>query len=683
MKKKYLIPILINLSVVLAVFGLFIFLDFNSIKANQPKNDGLYGQTNAETNRITRDQDFSGITHFDWTSAHYTDHNGLSEETNPRSVDIPGAGKKEIVYHSMRKAYYRFEVARFVMRTSGRPQNAFVRVYYGTNVIPAFYGPTNLAFIRTGEGEYTASWFSGWKPAEGDYRSVLFLNGYPVLSSDFKVIKREPVRFKKTLTLMDLEWNQPILNRTIFNHRFEKTRFLDGLKDWMDFGEIDAFMTLSGETTGWGNITPATPWEYYPVKNLQSIGEELHKMNKLVGAYIMCFYTPNNGWMKGGYQQAKGVSSSGSIMGSRFISFKDPKRFKDIVELARYFDAQPYVDFIGFDFIRFGELVGYENADEFTKDMNVDVPDNWEKYNENDRILWLGNRVKTSNSVSQKWSLWIAHKTADFIYRVRKEAQLKKPMWVFTLGWDHGTQHGQDPLFFQDAGVFADFVMLYESTPVMFQEMKKSWSGYLEQEKLNYIPGNQIDAVLHRSLYGYNPVEEFNYRLNTAVDYADYYSRGAFIHDITRAFWGRKGNYPYYEWLTAGFASVSHNRWRNGEIPFMMKAVPDNKVYSRNGSAELKVLLEFRPDALPGLAGKQLVIEGIRNNYKKIIDISGLSNIIIAVKVNPEEGPNQFFALKGKIEGYPAYFMFNYLKVLRSSEEKKVADSEREEPSDE
>ena len=680
MKKKYLVPIVINLAVVLAVFGLFVLLDFNTVRAVEKLSAG----TN-ETNNAAADKPsvFPKNTHFEWSADHYDDQNVLTDDTNARMVEIPGAGKREMAYFSLKQAYYRFEVVRFVLRTSQKPQNAFVRVYAGTNAVPAFNGPTNLFFIRSADGEYTANWFSGWKPAEGNYRSVLFVNNSPVLSSDFKIIKREPVRFKKTLTLMDLEWNQMILNRTIFNHRFEKTRFLDGLIDWMDYGEIDAFMTLSGETTGWGNITPATPWEYYPVKNLQSIGEELHKRNKLVGAYIMCFYTPNNGWVKGGYQQAKGVSSSGGVMGSRFISFKDPKRFKDIVELARYFDAQPYVDFIGFDFSRFGELVGYENADEFVKDMNVEVPANWDKFGENDRILWLGGRLKSSGAVFQKWLLWIAHKTSDFIYRVRKEAGLKKPIWVFSLGWDHGVQHGQDPLFFQDAGVFADFVMLYESTPAMFQEMKRSWSTYLGQERLNYVPGNQIDAVLHKSIFGYNPVEEYAYRLNTAVDYASYYSRGAFIHDITRAFWGRKGANTYYEWLTAGFASVSHNRWRNGEIPFSMKCTPDNKVYNRNGNAEVKVLVEFRPETLSGLAGKKLEIEGVRNNYRKIIDISGLSNIIIAVKVNPGEGPNQFFALKGKIEGYPAYFMINYLKVLNSSEERKTSISEREEQSNE
>lgn len=683
MKKKYIIPIVINLAVVLSVFALFIFLDFNSIKTNRA-DQASAGQVSNESNNPVVKKDFSGNTFFDWNADHYRDHNGLNEETNLQTVEITGSGSREIAFFSLQKAYYRFEVVRFVLRTSYKTASVFVRVYQGTNVVPAFYGPTNIAFIAsTNNGEFIASWFTGWRPREGLYRAVLFVNGTPVLSSDFNIIKREPVKFRKTLTLMDLEWNQPILNRTIFNHKFEKVKFMDGLKDWMDFGEIDAFMSLSGETTGWGNITPATPWEYYPVKNIQAIGEELHRQNKLVGAYIMCFYTPNNGWIKGGYQQAKGVTSAGGLTGSRFISFKDPKRFKDIVELARYFDAQPFVDFIGFDFIRFGELVGLENADEFVKDMNVDVPEKWAKYNENDRILWLGSRLKSSVSVSQKWSVWIAHKTADFVYRVRKEARLQKPVWVFTLGWDHGTQHGQDPFFFQDAGVFADFVMLYESTPVMFQEMKKSWTAYTGLERLNYIPGNQIDALLHKSLYGYNPVEEYTYRLNTAIDYADYRSRGSFIHDISRAFWGRKGNYPYYEWLTAAFASVSYNRWKNGEIPFSMKTVPDNKVYNRSGQAEVKVMVEFKPETLAGLEGKRLAIEGIHNNYKKIIDISGLSNIILTVKVNPGEGATQFFALKGKIEGYPAYFMFNYLRVLNGFKEKDIADQQREDFSNE
>lgn len=655
MKNKYLFAIVINLLVVLGVFCLFIFLDTLTVKEAGKTNE-VVQTVAANTNSVN--YNFNRISHFRWSPDHYNDLNTLNSATN---LNLPG----DMAFYSLREAYYRFEIIRLVLRTrSGqKPQNAFVRVYSGTNAVPCFSGGTNLYFRNTtNRGEYVASWFQGWRPTVGEYRAVLYLNGREAGSSGFRIIGRKPVTFSKTLTLIDLEWNQTILNRTIFNHRAEKVGFLDGLLDWMDYGEIDAFMTLSGETTGWGNITPETPWEYYPVKNLQAIGQELHRRNKLVGAYIMCFYTPKDGWLKGGYEQARGAVGD-YVTGSRFVSFRDNKRFQDIVKLAKYFDSLPYVDFIGFDFIRFGELVGYENVDEFVRDMNVDVPGDWEKYRENDRIVWLGRMLKVNNSVIQRWKVWIAHKTADFIYRVRKEGGIRKPVWVFTLGWDHGTEHGQDPVFFQDAGVFADFVMLYESTPDMFREMQKSWSEYLSRETLNYIPGNQIDTVVNRSLAGRNPVEEYTWRLNTAVDYAAYRSRGAFIHDITRAFWGRKGNYPYNEWLNAGFASVSYNRWKNGEIPFRIVIPENNPVVRSGGKYVVPVSVEFSPSEIGQLTGRKLVLSMARNNYEKIIDISGLSNIIIPIETNPVEGTILYFALKGKIEGYPAYFTFKYIRT--------------------
>jgi hypothetical protein len=241
---------------------------------------------------------------------------------------------------------------------------------------------------------------------------------------------------------------------------------------------------------------------------------------------------------------------------------------------------------------------------------------------------------------------------------------LKKPVWVFTLGWDHGTEHGQDPYFFQDAGVFADFVMLYESTPLMFQQMRKDWTAYLKDEQLNYIPGNQIDAVLMKSLYGNNPVEEYQYRLNTAVDWADDRSKGVFIHDISRAFWGRRGGYYFKEWIPAGLSSVSYSRWRNGEIPFRL-TVSNDRVAVRNSTiAEVPVNVEISQSLPADRDSLSLTVEDLRDGTLRNIDISAGSNIIITVKMDPRKGPVQHLALKGKIEGYPAYFMVKYIKLV-------------------
>jgi hypothetical protein len=673
MKQRYFQSIVLNTVIITTAFIAFIFLDSNVGKASLDKKalhsqrDQIIALPEKETNEQSR-------LPFNWNPDHYTDLNEINEDTNFVKISLFSNQTQVLAFYPDKKAYYRFEIGHFILKSPLSSKRAFVRVMKDGKFLNSYFGPTNLPFKKNAQtGEWEATWFYGWKIPLGKYQAVLYVDNQSVLQKDFEMIQRKPVTFNKMGTFINLEWNQTIVKRNIYDHTLNKTPFVDGLLDWMDYGDIEGFMTLAGETTGWGNITPEKPWEYYPLKNLELIGKELHERNKMVGAYIMCFYTPQNGWAKAGYESAKGVYASSnnlSVTKSRFASFKDEKRFQDIVKLARILNDLPYVDCIGFDFIRFGELVGYENAEEFVYDMNVPTPDGWGKYSENDKIVWLSQKLR-NNSILERWKLWIAHKTADFIYRVRKTAGLTKPIWIFSLGWNHGTEHGQDPYFFQDAGAFADFVMLYEASPDMFEGMKKSWKEYLGKEELNYIPGNQIDAVLSKSIYGNNAVEEYHSRLTTAVDYAPYLSKGVFIHDISRAFWGRKGSHSYLEWLVTGLSSASYARFQNNEIPFKI-TLPENKIGYKNGqTAKIQILIEFRPEKLSELTNKQLVIESVGNNFgnsfPRKIDISEKTNIILTVRIDPKEGSAQYLALRGKIIGFPSFFTFSYINCYETS----------------
>ena len=656
MLKRYIFAIVINLLIIILIFGVFFFLDANLMKAERSTDTN---NILSENITILSNTDASKISIFNWDNTRYNDLNQYVEEAYYQNLEE----SSNVIFYSEKSSYYRFEIVRFYLKGVKSVGDFYINVMKDENILPCFLGPTNIHFNKTEKG-YQASWFYGWKVATGDYKAVLYYKGNIVSKISFNIISRQPIEFNKTFSSINLEYNQP-LKRLINNPDGKKVPFEQALVEWMDYGHLDAFLTLAGETTGWGNITPEKPWEYYPVRNLQILGPELNRKDKLVGAYIMCFYTPNNGWIKGGYKPAKGINADGTIRYGSFISFKDKKRFYDIVNMARYLNSLEYVHFIGFDFIRFGELVGYENADEFVKDMNIVVPGDWKRLGEDEKAIWLGQRLqggKANSSIKEKWNLWIAHKTANFIFEVRREAGITKPIWVFTLGWNHGMGHGQEPYFFQDAGVFADFVMLYEATPEMFLQMKKSWMEYLKDETLNYVAGNQIDAFLNQSIYGYNPVEEYNYRLKTAFNYAPYYARGMFIHDISRAFWGRKGNFSFYEWFVSGFSALSYLRWLKNEIPFYVSIVGEEAQLGENGKIKIPVEINIREDQLELIKDRVITIEEVGNNTFKKIDISGKTNIIFSIELSSKLENMKWVGLRAVIEGYPPFFTFSYIK---------------------
>ena len=586
MKDIYVKTLIINLAVIIAAFVVFIFVDTKNIRAEENPDTCL----EIEDMEIIepKEYNFRDTPLYDWDASHYTDYNYINTNTNTRTIFLDSNKTKtaDISFYSYRINYYRFEIAKFIFRGDINPKRAKVAVHRDGKIIPPFMSDPFLNLNKE-EGEWTANWFFGYDTPSGEYRAVLYYDGYPVASAEFGYIKREPVKVNRAMSFVSLEANTPIYTRRAFNTKGERVEFTDALLDWMEYGDIEGFVNLSGQTTGWNNVSREKPWEYYCVRNLQEIGKEVHKAGGIVGAYIMCFYTPAGGWNKGGYEPAKAISftSNGTfIRNSQFVSFRDKKRFNDIVELAKYFNKLPYVDMIGFDFIRFGEMAGLENVDDFVREMNVKTPSGWDKYSDYQKMMWMGQKIRDhTGSYRKRWNLWKAYRTASFIYNVRKEAKLTKPVWVYTLGWDKGWEHGQDPFMFTDAGVMMDKVMLYEASPTMFEGMARSWSQFLKDGGVNYVPGNQIDAVVNESIHGRNPVEEYYARLTRGSDFYPGGSQGVFIHDMLRAFWShRRAGYSYYEWLLSGFSAVSHNRYAKGEIPFTLSIPRTTFPYTEN-----------------------------------------------------------------------------------------------------
>lgn len=584
--------------------------------------------------------------------------------TNPVPIQVSSSENLQIAFFSEQKAYYRFEVAHFVLRGI-EPERCQVVVYRDQSPLPAYLGPQALRFHRRAT-DAVAFWFHDWNTPAGEYTAVLWVDGVAVSRTPFSYIHRKPVQFERSFTLMNLEF--PLQNKNIPDTNGSLVPYEQALPGWLKYGEIDGFLTLAGQTSDFDRVSEKNPWSPVHLENALQVGQILHRQNLLFGAYIMCFYTPEAGWDKAGYQPAL-TYQQGRVQPTKFTSFTDPKRFQDIVNLAAYLNSLDYVDMIGFDFIRFGERAGYENAREFALDMNIPLPATWRSYTLHQQVAWLGEELKKPQR-QQQWRLWKAHKTAELVYRVIQAAGLTKPVWVFTLGWDHGTEHGQDPLMFQDAGVLADLVMLYEASPQMFSSMKKQWTTYLSQEQVNYIPGNQIDAVVNQSLGGRNPVEEFQWRLSQGAEYAPYLSRGVFIHDIHRAFFSRRRSvYSYREWLQAGLSSSTRLRYLKGEIPLWI-GIPDETLYTDHYSKQIQLPLQIQihPQWIPLVAGRTLQVQTQDMLITKKLDNTIQSNITLIIKVNHRKEGANFISLKAGIEGYPSSFAFSYLNIQKKTD---------------
>jgi hypothetical protein len=289
------------------------------------------------------------------------------------------------------------------------------------------------------------------------------------------------------------------------------------------------------------------------------LAEECHRRGIKFGAYAMCYLTMSKERLPR-YQYAEEIEDGKPVF-TRAISLRDPLRPQDIIELLKQLKAAG-ADYVGLDYIR-NALGGYELIDDFFKEMTwIPRPDNWDKLTRNERIIWFARKkvARKDKDFIDAWQWWRAHRVALIVRQIRQAIGQDISLWAFTLTWDKGWQHGQDPVMMNDAGIDEDALMLYEANASQFEDMMTTWHAYVRHPDVQLVVGDVVDWPLHqKSARG---PQEFVYRLDRAMThiYQDGCADGIFIHDLSRALWGRLGPYTTMDWMQAVKYAANHFR---------------------------------------------------------------------------------------------------------------------------
>jgi hypothetical protein len=283
------------------------------------------------------------------------------------------------------------------------------------------------------------------------------------------------------------------------------------------------------------------------------------------------FKVGGEGWSQAPYQFSLGYDlSTDQVIQTRFISLEDPKRRQDILDFLQAMNKDSSVDFVGLDYVRTG-FAGYELVDEFVKDLNMNLPEGFETMAEPDRIHWLARTVerKEDPQVVALFEWWRAHKVASILKDILDEAKMSKPVFTFTLGWEMGHQHGQDPAMLVDAGINFNHIMLYEGDRSTIEDMKRHWPSYLYRQDGMYVPGEEIDFnMVQKSVDPPAPLELYNREVETFnLWYGLNANLGMFWHDLYRLIWGIRGPYTRMEWAIAAGKAFTTLRQAEGLLP--------------------------------------------------------------------------------------------------------------------
>ena len=475
--------------------------------------------------------------------------------------------------------YYSFEIVRFNLVADKGINIDDLKVYVirGDYIFPNVGGKNDI-FFKYRDNKIVGTAAMGYNPPPGQYQIVVKSRKTPNwkgVSADFRLVRRSVPKLKKGFSVVNMEYTIPLKTIKVKSPRGYLGDYKE-IANWVEYMGVDAFWMLVAQTTGWNqNATANRPWVKGGFRNLDLLAPVMKEKNIQVGAYIMSYFTPANGKKKVGYDPSLGYNSTQNrLEDSYHISLNCEKRFQDILKIAKEFEANPNVDYIGMDFIRTGRADGYEMGPMVVEDMNIRVSKEYHKYSYIGKVKWFANVIENQKNqiVISKWRWWRATKTAGIINRLITEGDLTKPVWCFTLGWEHGKQHGQDPYMMFDAGAMIDAVMLYEASENQFKNMMVQWKNYMRDNQNNVIIGNASDIRLLDSSTR-NPAADFIYR--QVKGYRDVYrsglAKGLFFHDISRALWSSKRGIDIKEWAIVNGHSVSKYRQELGLIPYSAK----------------------------------------------------------------------------------------------------------------
>lgn len=464
---------------------------------------------------------------------------------------------RSVRLETSRDGFYHDQFIEIVLNTRDPVLNARwalnpprVAVTRGGAVVETIAGIRELPFVPS-RGGFSAKWPCPWNAPEGTYELELRDSGIDdadrIRKRSFRILRRKPKPIPNGYAVLTMESVDSFRNMRVKTPSGE-VKDWKGMFDWVEYIGADAFWVLGSRTPG---FRKGEVWVRENLDMIPALAKEAKRRNLRFGVYLMCYLTLSEEQV-GGYEYALEVRD-GKPVPTRAISIRERKRLDDVAALLKRFHDIPGVDEVGLDYIR-NPLGGYELAEDFFAGMpGVSPPPEWPRLSKDERMAWFARKkiARKDRAFIDAWQWWRAHKVAQIVREIRARlgGDEGKPLWAFTLTWDKGWHHGQDPVMINDAGVDYDALMLYEADREQFDFMVKEWGRYMKRADAQLLVGDAVDWPLHQR--DPSGPGEFGRRTLAASEavYSDGPAAGVFVHDLSRALWGRTGPWGTLPWM--------------------------------------------------------------------------------------------------------------------------------------
>lgn len=484
------------------------------------------------------------------------------------------------------------EDARQLLRKSTAPLTAWVE-WKGEPVVTVGELEKVRLLFDTGSDMWRARWPVPWNAFDGDYHLQISTRSFPpgmgaLTKGRFQVISRKFDPVPAGYAVLPLEGLGSFYR---FRGPDGGEPHLGAMAEWANFIGADAVLVQGAESSGYSKkLSSDFPWQTRSEESVAELARACRERGVNLGVYVLCYmvggpakFSPDYayGWH---YEKGRPVHGLNRDV-RRGISIRDPKRPGDIVKVLDRFAAVEGVDFVGLDYIRpvFG---GNELVDDFVREMpGVQKPAGYDGWSKEQRMSWIARgryiaprasqRQEIKYKTTDQWFWYRAHRTAGVVRKIAEGFGGKKPLWAFTLSWQKGWEHGQDPAMMRDAGVDMNAIMLYEADAAQYRGLVSQWNNYTENAAFNLVVGNTFDWRLHQNTLNPAGPEAMVQRTLLAVEnfQDDRPARGIFMHDLARALRGVLGPYPPQEWFLAAGSAITRVREIHRVTPYRMRLV--------------------------------------------------------------------------------------------------------------
>lgn len=424
-------------------------------------------------------------------------------------------------------------------------------------------------------------WFGRWPvpfgPPLGQYQAVVTAIAKGDLmargTTTFEVMGRESFKLPKGFSVLTVEGRPDSYGH--YRSPFDpKNKGVDNLVEWAKWMGVDALWCLVGDTHSNKKNKYQGPWASINIKQMERVSAKAKEEGVKYGGWMATYYIWGDHQAPTGYQFATKYDFKKGLKGSKFVSMGDPVRHRHLVELAQKLEANANVSYIGFDYFRTDEHGGYEWVDDFAESMKPRLPEGWFQWGKTDRMVWLATRSRIDSKeynrlIGDQWEWYRARRMAMELKSILEDAKVTKPVWIFTLGWQEGHEHGQDPMMLVDAGAGINSLMLYHCRRPQYESMMKTWAEYLQNTKGSFVLGDMVDWTAHdQSLDPPGPLEAWDrHQMAAKIFLGEKQRIGLFWHDLARILGGNIWPYTGVEWAVAGATSFFNLREASGRSP--------------------------------------------------------------------------------------------------------------------